>query len=378
MPGKKDYYDILGVDKDASQKEIKKAYRKLAKKYHPDMNDGDEKSSEKFKEISEAYEILSDPDKRKRYDQYGHSGINEDDFNFDDFARGGFGGFEDIFDMFFGGGMGGRSSRRRGPQRGRDLQYKLSISFEEAAFGAKKKITIPRTETCPECNGTGAENEEDVQTCPKCNGQGKIRVTQQTPFGQFAQTKTCDRCGGTGTIVENPCSNCQGTGKVNRRRQLTINIPAGVNDGSKLRMSGEGEAGEKGARSGDLYIIINVETHEIFDRKGDDIYCEVPINFVQATLGDEIKVPTLDGKVKFKIPEGTQPGTTFRLKNKGITHLNRSGKGDQYIKAKVVIPEKLDQEQKDLLMKFAEMSGDEINPEKEGFFDKVKNAFGAF
>ena len=378
MPGKKDYYDILGVDKDASQKEIKKAYRKLAKKHHPDMNDGDEKSSEKFKEISEAYEILSDPDKRKRYDQYGHSGINEDDFNFDDFARGGFGGFEDIFDMFFGGGMGGRSSRRRGPQRGRDLQYKLSISFEEAAFGAKKKITIPRTETCPECDGTGAENESDVQTCPKCNGQGKIRVTQQTPFGQFAQTKTCDRCGGSGKIVENPCSNCQGTGKVNRRRQLTINIPAGVNDGSKLRMSGEGEAGEKGARSGDLYIIINVESHEIFDRKGDDIYCEVPINFVQATLGDEIKVPTLDGKVKFKIPEGTQPGTTFRLKNKGITHLNRSGKGDQYIKAKVVIPEKLDQEQKDLLMKFAEMSGDEINPEKKGFFDKVKNAFGAF
>jgi len=379
MPGKKDYYDILGVDKDASQKEIKKAYRKLAKKYHPDMNDGDEQASEKFKEISEAYEILSDPDKRKRYDQYGHSGINEEDFNFDDFARGGFGGFEDIFDMFFGGGMGGRtrSSRRRRPQRGRDLQYKLNISFEEAAFGAKKKITIPRSETCPKCNGTGAENESDIKTCPKCNGQGQIRVTQQTPFGQFAQTKTCDRCGGDGKIVENPCSNCQGTGKVTRRRQLTINIPAGVNDGSKLRMSGEGEAGEKNAPSGDLYIIINVETHEIFDRKGDDVYCEVPINFVQATLGDEIKVPTLDGKVKFKIPEGTQPGTTFRLKNKGIPHLNRSGKGDQYIKTKVVIPEKLDQEQKELLMKFAEMSGDEINPEKKGFFDKVKNAFGA-
>src|SRR6056297_967952 len=200
MPGKKDYYDILGVDKDASQKEIKKAYRKLAKKYHPDMNDGDEKASDKFKEISEAYEILSDPDKRKRYDQYGHSGINEDDFNFDDFARGGFGGFEDIFDMFFGGGMGGRTSRRRRPQRGRDLQYKLSISFEEAAFGTKKKITIPRTETCP-----------------KCNGNGQIRITQQTPFGQFAQTRTCDRCGGSGQVVENPCSNCQGTGKVKRR-----------------------------------------------------------------------------------------------------------------------------------------------------------------
>lgn len=377
MPGKKDYYDILGVSKDASQKEIKKAYRKLAKKYHPDTNDGDEKSSEKFKEISEAYEILSDPEKRKRYDQYGHSGIGEDDFNFDDFARGGFGGFEDIFDMFFGGGRGGRS-RRRGPQRGRDLQYKLQISFEEAAFGAEKQITIPRTEVCPECDGSGAESSSDVKTCPKCDGQGQIRVTQQTPFGRFAQTKTCDRCGGSGEIVENPCSNCNGTGKVQRRRQLTINIPAGVNNGSKLRMAGEGEAGDKGAASGDLYIIIQVQEHEIFDRKGDDVYCEIPINFVQATLGDEIKVPTLEGKVKFNIPQGTQPGTTFRLKNKGITHLNRSGKGDQYIKTKVVIPENLNKEQKELLEEFAEISGEEINPEKKGFFDKVKNAFGAF
>ncbi|MCF8000323.1 MAG: molecular chaperone DnaJ [Halanaerobiales bacterium] len=377
MPGKKDYYDILGVSKDASQKEIKKAYRKLAKKYHPDTNDGDEKSSEKFKEISEAYEILSDPEKRKRYDQYGHSGIGEDDFNFDDFARGGFGGFEDIFDMFFGGGRGGRS-RRRGPQRGRDLQYKLQISFEEAAFGAEKQITIPRTEVCPECDGSGAESSSDVKTCPKCNGQGQIRVTQQTPFGRFAQTKTCDRCGGSGEIVKNPCSNCNGTGKVQRRRQLTINIPAGVNDGSKLRMAGEGEAGEKGAASGDLYIIIQVQEHEIFDRKGDNVYCEIPINFVQATLGDEIKVPTLEGKVKFNIPQGTQPGTTFRLKNKGITHLNRSGKGDQYIKTKVVIPKNLNKEQKELLEEFAEISGEEINPEKKGFFDKVKNVFGAF
>lgn len=377
MPGKKDYYDILGVSKDASQKEIKKAYRKLAKEHHPDTNDGDEKSSEKFKEISEAYEILSDPEKRKRYDQYGHSGIGEDDFNFDDFARGGFGGFEDIFDMFFGGGRGGRS-RRRGPQRGRDLQYKLQISFEEAAFGAEKQITIPRTEVCPECNGSGAETSSDVRTCPKCNGQGQIRVTQQTPFGRFAQTKTCDKCGGSGEIVENPCSNCNGTGKVQRRRQLTINIPAGVNDGSKLRMAGEGEAGEKGAASGDLYIIIQVQEHEIFDRKGDNIYCEIPINFVQATLGDEIKVPTLEGKVKFEVPEGTQPGTTFRLKNKGVKHLNRSGKGDQYIKTKVVIPDNLNNEQKELLKEFAEISGEEINPEKKGFFDKVKNAFGAF
>ncbi len=382
MPGKKDYYDILGVSKDASQKEIKRAYRKLAKKYHPDMNNGDDSSSEKFKRISEAYEILSDSDKRKRYDQYGHSGINEDDFNFDDFARGGFGGFEDIFDMFFGGGMngmsgmGGRARRQSRPQKGRDLQYRLKISFKEAAFGTEKKITIPRTEVCPKCNGSGAESSSDVKPCPKCNGTGQIRVKQQTPFGQFVQTRTCDRCGGSGEIIENPCSNCNGTGKVKRRRNLTINIPAGVNDGSKLRMANEGEAGDKSAPNGDLYIIVQVQPHEIFERKGDDVYCEVPINFVQAALGDKIKVPTIEGKVKFEIPQGTQPGTTFRLKNKGIKHLKRSGKGDQYIKTKVVIPKNLDEEQKELLKNFAEISGDEINPEKKGFFSKVKNAFG--
>ena len=375
MAGQKDYYDILGVDKDASQKEIKKAYRKLAKKYHPDMNKDDPDTSEKFKEISEAYEILSDPDKRERYDRYGHSGINDNDFNFDDFAQGGFGGFDDIFDMFFGG-RGGRSSRRRGPQKGSDLQYRMEITFEEAAFGAEKEITIPRTESCETCGGSGAKPGTDVKTCPKCDGSGQIRVTQRTPFGQFTQTKTCDRCGGTGKIVKTPCPDCNGTGKQRRHRNLTVNIPAGVDDGNRLRMAGEGEAGEKGAPSGDLYIIINVKPHDIFERKGDDIYCEVPINFVQATLGDEIKVPTLDGKVKFTIPEGTQPGTTFRLKQKGIQHLNRHGRGDEYIKAKVVIPRHLSQEQKDLLKEFAELSGDEINPEKKGFFRKVRDAFG--
>jgi len=375
LAGQKDYYDILGVDKDASQKEIKKAYRKLAKKYHPDMNKDDPDTSEKFKEISEAYEILSDPDKRERYDRYGHSGINDNDFNFDDFAQGGFGGFDDIFDMFFGG-RGGRSSRRRGPQKGSDLQYRMEITFEEAAFGAEKEITIPRTESCETCGGSGAKPGTDVKTCPKCDGSGQIRVTQRTPFGQFTQTKTCDRCGGTGKIVKTPCPDCNGTGKQRRHRNLTVNIPAGVDDGNRLRMAGEGEAGEKGAPSGDLYIIINVKPHDIFERKGDDIYCEVPINFVQATLGDEIKVPTLDGKVKFTIPEGTQPGTTFRLKQKGIQHLNRHGRGDEYIKAKVVIPRHLSQEQKDLLKEFAELSGDEINPEKKGFFRKVRDAFG--
>lgn len=373
----KDYYEILGVDRDADQDEIKKAYRRLAKKYHPDRNDSDN-AEEKFKKISEAYEILSDPEKRKRYDQYGHSGINEDDFNFDDFARGGFGGFDDIFDMFFGQGRAGMGSQRRRqrPQKGKDLQYRLEIDFEEAAFGAKKEITIPRTETCPTCNGTGARSSSDVRTCPKCNGQGRIRVTQRTPFGQIAQTTTCDRCNGTGEIISNPCPDCNGTGRVRRHRNLTVNIPAGVKTGTNLRMSNEGEAGERGAPSGDLYIKIQVKNHEIFERKGDDIYCEVPINFVQATLGDEIQVPTLEGKVKFTIPDGTQPGTTFRLKNKGIPHLNQHGRGDEYIKAKVVIPKTLNQKQKQLLMEFAEESGDEINPEHKSFLKKVRDVLG--
>lgn len=374
MPGKKDYYEILGVSRDADQKEIKKAYRKLAKKYHPDRNKDDPDASDKFKEISEAYEILSDPDKRARYDQYGHSGINDDDFNFDDFARGGFGGFDDIFDMFFGGDMGGR--RRRGPRKGSDLQYRLEVDFEEAAFGAKKEITIPRTEKCETCGGSGAKPGTKARTCSKCNGTGQVRVSQRTPFGQFTQAKTCDRCNGKGQIISEPCSDCNGTGKVRRHRNLTVNIPAGVDTGTKLRMTNEGEAGDEGAPNGDLYIIIRVNPHEIFERKGDDIYCEVPINFVQATLGDEIQVPTLDGKVKFNIPEGTQPGATFRLKNKGIEHLNGYGRGDEYIKAKVIIPKNLDQKQKELLMKFTEASGEEINPEHKSFLRKVRDAFG--
>ncbi|MBF8436010.1 molecular chaperone DnaJ [Halanaerobiaceae bacterium Z-7014] len=377
MASQKDYYDILGVDRDADQKEIKKAYRKLAKKYHPDRNPDDPEAGEKFKEISEAYGILSDEDKRARYDQYGHAGIGDDDFNYEDFARGGFGGLEDLFEMFMGGGFSGMGQRSQNrPTRGRDLEYRMEISFEDAAFGTEKTIRIPRQETCQTCDGSGAKPGSNPRTCPKCDGSGQIRVNQRTPFGNMAQIKTCDRCQGRGEIIDEPCPDCNGEGRVTRRRDIKVEIPAGISSGQRIRLSGKGGAGKRGGPSGDLFVRVDVKPHDLFERKGDDVYYELPINFVQAALGDEIQVPTLEGEVKLKIPEGTQPGDSLRLKNKGINHLRSSGRGDQYIKIKVVIPKSLDSEQKELLQKFAKISGDEINPESKGFFSRVKDAFG--
>jgi len=377
MASQKDYYDILGVDRDADQKEIKKAYRKLAKEYHPDRNPDDPEASEKFKEISEAYGILSDEDKRARYDQYGHAGIGDDDFNYEDFAQGGFGGLEDLFEMFMGGGFSGMGQRSQNrATRGRDLEYRMEISFEDAAFGTEKTIRIPRQETCQTCDGSGAKPGSNARTCPKCDGSGQIRVSQRTPFGNMAQIKTCDRCQGKGEIIDDPCPDCNGEGRVNRRRDIKVEIPAGISSGQRIRLSGKGGAGQRGGPSGDLFVRVDVKPHDLFERRGDDVYYELPINFVQAALGDEIQVPTLEGKVKLKIPEGTQPGDSLRLKNKGINHLRSSGRGDQYIKIKVVIPKTLNSEQKELLQKFAKISGDEINPESKSFFSRVKDAFG--
>ncbi|WP_034429572.1 molecular chaperone DnaJ [Caldisalinibacter kiritimatiensis] len=375
---KRDYYEVLGVDRNASEQEIKRAYRKLAKKYHPDMNPDDKEAEKKFKEINEAYEVLSDPQKKARYDQFGHQGVNGQGFGGFGQGAGGFGGFDDIFDdifdMFGGGFSKGR--RKSGPRKGADLKYRVNIKFEEAAFGTEKEIKINRTENCSVCNGTGAKPGTNKTTCPKCNGTGEVRYAQNTPFGQFVNVRTCDNCNGTGEIIEEPCSKCGGTGKERKERKINIKIPAGVDTGSVIPLRGEGEPGERGGPRGDLYIYINVQPHEIFEREGDDVICEVPISFVQAALGDSIEVPTLDGKVRYNIPEGTQTGTIFRLKNKGIHHLRGNGRGDQYVKVVVQVPKRLNEKQKELLKEFAKISGETLNESKKGFFDKVKDAFG--
>ncbi|MBO8127422.1 MAG: molecular chaperone DnaJ [Firmicutes bacterium] len=376
---KRDYYEILGVDRGASQEEIKKAYRKLARKYHPDVNKDDPDAEAKFKEITEAYQVLSNEEARAKYDQFGHSAFGgatggAGGFDFSDF--GDFGGFEDIFDMFFGGGMRGGASARRGPRRGADLRYDLEVTLEEAAFGTEKKIQVPREEKCPRCHGNKAEPGTPIKTCPTCGGSGQIHTTQRTPFGHFTSVRTCTTCHGEGKVVETPCRECGGKGIVRRVKKLTVKIPAGVDTGHKLRVSGEGGAGTGGGPPGDLYVFITVKPHKIFHRQGNDIYVEVPISFVQAALGDEIKVPTLEGETTIRIPEGTQTGTVFRLREKGIKDIRGYRRGDEHVKVKVVTPKKLTDKQKDLLRKFAETLGeDPAGPGDKSFFDRMKDAF---
>jgi len=351
MPSKRDYYEVLSVGRNATDEEIKKAFRKLAFKYHPDRNHEDG-AEEKFKEVNEAYEVLSDPDKRSAYDRFGHGGA-EGLFGrgFEGFE---FGGFGDIFEAFFGGTA---TAARQAPQRGADLRYGFTITFEEAAFGCEKEINISRTENCSLCQGTGCKPGAQPSRCPNCNGTGQIRRTQQSIFGRFTTTTICSRCQGEGRIITEPCPQCRGTGREKRQRSILVKIPAGVDDGSQIRLRGEGEAGTRGGPSGNLYVTLSVKQHKFFTRDGDDILYELPINFAQAALGTELEVPTLDGKAKLKVPAGSQTGEVFRLKNKGIPHLHRSGRGDQLVTLFVVTPDSLTKKQRQLLEELASSLG---------------------
>lgn len=379
---KRDYYEVLGVDKNASEDDIKKAYRKMAMKYHPDRNPDNAEAEENFKEVNEAYEILSNSSKRTQYDQFGHAGMGNGGGGYGGFG-GGTGGFEDIFgDIFdmFGGGFSGQRSNR--PQKGADIKVGITLTFEEAVFGVEKEIKISRDEECEVCHGKGAEKESDIQTCDRCGGAGQIRVNQKTPFGVMQSVRTCDKCGGKGKTVSKPCTACGGQGTKRKEKVINVNIPSGVEDGSVLPLREEGELGTLGGRRGDLYIYITVKTHPFFVREGMDLLCEIPITFVQAALGDEILIPSLNEKkktveqVKFSIPEGTQSHQTFRLKGRGVVNPRGYGKGDQYVKVKVEVPKKLNAEQKDILKKFAQSSGDhEIHEQSKSFWDKVKDHF---
>ncbi len=370
MNGKRDYYELLGVDHNASEEDIKKAYRKLALKYHPDRNSGDKQAEERFKEISEAYQVLADSEKRARYDQYGHAafgdgGLGRSGFDFTS-------GFEDIFGDIFGEFFGTGTTRRQARSRGEDLRYNLEISFEEAAFGVEKKVKIPRQGVCESCRGSGSKPGSSPRTCVTCRGKGQVSFQQ----GFFHVSRTCTQCQGQGTIVTDPCGSCGGAGRVRKFHTLSVKIPPGVDSGSRLKLRGEGETGVSGGPAGDLYVVIQVQPHPLFVRDGLDIICEVPISFAQAALGAEMDVPTLEGKVKIKIPAGTQSGRIFRLKDKGIRDIQGYSQGDQLVRVIVETPAHLTARQKELLKEFAALGGEEVHPLSKGFFDKVKQIFG--
>ncbi|HAA25617.1 MAG TPA: molecular chaperone DnaJ [Ruminiclostridium sp.] len=378
MPEKRDYYEILGVDRSASEAELKKAYRNLAKKYHPDVNPGDKEAEIKFKEINEAYEVLSDPQKRQKYDRFGHAGLDGSGFGgFNGFGGFDFNfGFDDLFEDFFGGSpFGTRRRQKPGPRRGADIKYTLEITFNEAVFGTNKEIRVTRLQTCGKCSGTGAKPGTSPQTCRHCNGTGQVRHAQATPFGQMINMRTCDVCRGEGTIISDPCDECRGSGRQQKTSKIKVEIPAGIDNGQTISLRGEGEPGLRGGPPGDLYVNIRVQPHPIFIRDGYDIMCEIPITFTQAALGAELEIPTLEGTMKYSIPEGTQTGTVFRLRNKGIKHLRSNAKGDQFIKVNVEVPKKLTAKQKELLRQFADISGEDAFEQRKNFFDKMKDLF---
>ncbi|MHC5249699.1 molecular chaperone DnaJ [Enterococcus sp. LJL90] len=389
MATKRDYYEVLGLTKGATDDEIKKAYRKLSKQYHPDINK-EADAEDKFKEISEAYEILSDPQKKAAYDQYGHAGT---DPNYGggaggfggfggfgggggSYSSGGFGGFEDIFDSFFGGG--GRSVDPNAPRQGADLQYTVDLAFEDAIFGTEKEIKYNREEVCHTCNGNGAKPGTQPVTCHKCHGSGSINVERQTPLGRVMSRQTCDVCHGTGKEIKEPCPTCHGSGHEKQAHSVKVNVPAGVEDGQQMRLQNQGEAGSNGGPYGDLYVVFRVEESDIFDRDGGEIFYDLPLSFVQAALGDEVQVPTVHGDVKMKIPAGTQTGKEFRLRGKGAPRLRGNANGDQHVTVRIITPKNLNDKQKEALRAFADAGGDSqvSEQQEEGFFDKMKDAFG--
>lgn len=372
---KRDYYEVLGVEKGASEDELKKAFRKKAKEFHPDLNKDNPEAEGKFKEVNEAYEVLSDPEKRSRYDQFGHAGVDPSAAGGAGYGQGfgGFGGIdmEDIFGSIFGGGFGGGRARQNRPEKGRTLQQNITVTFEEAAFGTEKTIRIIRMENCDECHGSGAKKGTQPETCPTCRGTGQVRMS----MGFMSTARTCDACRGTGKIIKEPCPACQGYGQVRRDRTINVKIPAGIADGQAISIRGEGDHGKRGGPAGDIILQISVKEHPIFTRRGDDVICHMPITFAEAALGAEMEVPTLDGKVRYTVPEGTQTGAVFRLREKGVPHINGRGRGDQLVYVQIEVPKNLTTAQKEILKQFAEATGMKNYKSKQKFSDKIKNYF---
>ena len=390
MAEKRDYYEVLGIGKNATDAEIKSAYRKLAKKYHPDLNPGDKEAEEKFKEVNEANDVLSDPQKRQRYDQFGFAGVDPNYAATNGGGAGGFGGgfggvdlgdiFGDIFGGGFGGGFsgfGGGSSTRtaNAPRKGHDIQASVILTFEEAAHGCSKKITINRQDTCPDCGGTGAAKGTSPETCPDCGGRGYVVTQQRTPFGVMQSQQPCSHCGGRGTIIRNPCKTCRGTGKTAARKSLEINIPAGIDDDQNIALRGQGDAGSNGGPAGDVIVHVTVKADPMFERDGYDVTIHVPITFSQAVLGDDVEVPTVDGRIVQHIPEGTQSGTKFRLRGQGRQYLNGRGRGDQYVIVDVEIPKKVTRAQREALKAFEDSMKEDNYEKRKGFFKNLRDRF---
>jgi len=386
MAEKRDYYEVLGIGKNATDAEIKSAYRKLAKKYHPDLNPGDKEAEEKFKEVNEANDVLSDPQKRQRYDQFGFAGVDPNYAAANGGGAGGFGGgfggvdLGDIFGDIFGGGFsgfGGGSSTRTAnvPRKGHDIQASVILTFEEAAHGCSKKITINRQDTCPDCGGTGAAKGTSPETCPDCGGRGYVVTQQRTPFGVMQSQQPCSHCGGRGTIIRNPCKTCRGTGKTAARKSLEINIPAGIDDDQNIALRGQGDAGSNGGPAGDVIVHVTVKADPMFERDGYDVTIHVPITFSQAVLGDDVEVPTVDGRIVQHIPEGTQSGTKFRLRGQGIQYLNGRGRGDQYVIVDVEIPKKVTRAQREALKAFEDSMKEDNYEKRKGFFKNLRDRF---